>query len=129
MRYKSVTIKGAGRGKTLGFPTINLALPESFDIEQGIYAAIVSIGRTEHKGALYFGPIPTFGDKTFHIEIYLIDVPDITVEEGEPVIFEPAVFIRGVEHFDDPQELVAQMTQDVLDIRDVFDTYDKENKE
>jgi len=43
MKFKSRHIKGKGRGKKMGFPTINLKIPSNFKLEDGIYAAKVFI--------------------------------------------------------------------------------------
>lgn len=41
--FTANVIKGKGRGKELGFPTINLAVPENFNLKPGIYACWVKL--------------------------------------------------------------------------------------
>ena len=43
MKFKSRHIKGKGRGKILGFPTINLEIPKRFSLAIGIWAVKVWI--------------------------------------------------------------------------------------
>jgi FAD synthase len=64
MKFKTITVQGHGRGKDLGFPTINMqVLPEMvLGMKEGIYAARVTIsGQNQgaaYGGALYYGPGP-----------------------------------------------------------------------
>ena len=43
MQFESTHISGKGRGKPMGFPTINLKIPENFKLKNGVYAVKVSI--------------------------------------------------------------------------------------
>ena len=46
----------------MGFPTINLAIPKGFSVENGVYAVKVRLGAELYNGALHYGPIPVFGE-------------------------------------------------------------------
>ena len=37
MKFETVHITGKGRGKPMGFPTINLKIPELFKLKIGVY--------------------------------------------------------------------------------------------
>ena len=74
MIFESTHIKGKGRGKPMGFPTINLEIPENFKLKNGIYAAKVTIENKTFVAALHYGPVPTFGDLQKSLEVYLIGV-------------------------------------------------------
>ena len=63
MQFESTHIKGKGRGKPMGFPTINLKIPENFELKDGIYAAKVVIENITFVGALHYGPVPTFSEQ------------------------------------------------------------------
>ncbi len=52
--FTSHQVVGDGRGKKLGFPTLNLAIPAKLDLAHGIYAAKVLIGKQTYVGALHF---------------------------------------------------------------------------
>ena len=71
MNYKTRQVKGKGRGKLLGFPTINLEIPPGFNIEEGIYAGRVWISKKQFKGAFHYGPVPTFHEKDKSLEVFL----------------------------------------------------------
>lgn len=115
MVFQSKHIKGIGRGKNLGFPTINLTIPEEILLEHGIYAAWIDIGGRAYKGALHFGPVPTFGEKDPQLEVYLLDVTDDNFPNTEDVNIEVDIVerIRDVQMFDEAVDLVEQIAKDV----------------
>jgi riboflavin kinase/FMN adenylyltransferase len=101
---------GAGRGKGLGFPTLNLPLAEGQDIGHGIYAT-----RVEHRGrryhaAGYVGPRPTFGEDKPVLEAFLLDFSGDLY--GEEVEVEFIAKIRSDATFESPEALASQMKQD-----------------
>ncbi len=114
-QFISHQVKGHGRGKTLGFPTINLKIPANFKLQAGIYAAWVTINDRKFKGALHFGPIPTFGEKKMSLEVFLIDVADIPLDITGFIEVETVKKIRDVKKFLSPQALTNQMKKDVAE--------------
>jgi riboflavin kinase/FMN adenylyltransferase len=114
-RVRGKVERGAGRGKGLGFPTVNLPLAEGQDVLHGIYAV-----RVEHKGhcyaaAGYVGPRPTFGGDKPVLEAFLLDFDgDLYGEEIE------VEFIEKLRHdaaFADGESLAAQMRHDCAQVR------------
>jgi riboflavin kinase/FMN adenylyltransferase len=71
--FTTIQIRGKGRGKLLGYPTINMKIPVDFDLPDGIYAAWVTIGTTRYGGALHWGPIPTFKEEMKSLEVFVVD--------------------------------------------------------
>lgn len=120
MKFKSRQIEGKGRGRFLGYPTINLKIPQNFKLKDGIYGAKVFIDKGRYLGALFFGPIPTFDQKEKSLEIFLIDTTDIKVEGESQVEVETFKYIREVRNFKDQEGLKEQMRVDVLKIKDLF---------
>jgi len=115
MKYEGFVIKGRGQGKSLGFPTLNLNIPENFTADFGIYAARVRLEGKEYAGALHYGPIPTFSDKRPALEIFLLEYSD-----DEPVAFlefELVERIREIREFKEIEELKAQIADDVEKVR------------
>ena len=119
MQYKSYTIVGHGRGKSLGFPTLNLELKGdiAFSLPDGIYAAWAWVHDNKYPAALYIGPVPVFDQREKSLELYLLDVFNIYVGPGEDVAFEPVKHIRGVQNVSSPELLVLQMEKDVEAVR------------
>ena len=113
---------GKGRGKFLGFPTVNVIIPErlSVTIAEGIYAARATLKGATYKTALYYGSVPTFDDAEKTLELFLIDAVDVNVAQGEEVAVEVIKFIRPVKKYDTPVQLVLQMRRDVADIKEIL---------
>ena len=122
MRFETTTVAGAGRGNGLGFPTINFNIqPEvGLSLQEGIYAARVTIAKETYPAALYYGSIPTFGQKERSLEAYIINAPLFYAGPGESAQIEPVKFIRGVQEFSSPDLLMLQMEKDVAEIKKVL---------
>ena len=122
MLLSSKQIRGQGRGHKVGFPTINLVVPEDLSLDEGIYAVwVVTDGRT-YKGALHYGAIPTFQLKDKTMEVHLIDITDDTVPVTEDKVIEIDVVerIRGVRKFDDAESLAIQIAIDIKNVNDIL---------
>lgn len=123
MIFNSKQIKGHGRGHKIGFPTINLAIPGDLILDDGIYAAWVVIDNHTYKGALHFGPIPTFGDKEQNLEVYLLDVTSDNVPDTEGIVIEVDIvsYIRDVRKFSSVEDLSLQIDGDIKMIRSILE--------
>jgi riboflavin kinase / FMN adenylyltransferase len=118
-RVRGRVAKGAGRGKGLGFPTLNLALEPGQDVRHGIYAMRVQHGGRRHLAAGYVGPRPTFGDGGRPVlEAYLLDFTGDLY--GDEVEIEFIDFLRPDQSFATPDALAAQMAKDAEAARDVL---------
>ena len=102
--------QGAGRGKGLGFPTLNLALAKGQDVGHGIYAMRVDHGGRRYHAAGYVGARPTFGDGAPVLEAYLLDFAGDLY--GEEVEVEFIAFLRDDRTFASADALAAQMRED-----------------
>lgn len=111
----SKQVKGKGRGKTLGYPTINLLIPRNINLPDGIYGVWVTINNRKILGAMHFGPIPTFGEETKSLEVFLIDIEayDLPKIIKTEVTIEIIGKIRGIKNFSSPEKLSKQISQDV----------------
>ncbi len=116
MKFTAPVIKGKGRGKDIvGFPTFNIAIPRELQVEHGIYACRVWIGQTEYRGALHYGPVPTFQDTEISLEIFILDYQDAApVTE---LTFELGPYLRPITPFTTAQALHAQIALDVEQVR------------
>ena len=69
-----VVVKGAGRGRTLGFPTANLEPPQGMvSPGDGIYATWARLGERCQMAATSIGTRPTFGEGQRIIESFILD--------------------------------------------------------
>lgn len=122
MKFNSTQTKGKGRGKLLGYPTINLKTPGNFQLPEGIYAVKVFIRGQEFIGALHFGPIPTFNELQKTLEIFLIDIDPMTIPSTENmnIEIETVQYLRPVLSFKNEQELSKQIGEDVAKTKQIF---------
>ena len=109
-------VHGAKRGRELGFPTINLALPkERLLPRDGIYAMWAEMGEGRFKAAASLGVRPTFGGGERVLEAYLLDFSgDVYGEEVEVAFVKR---LRDEISFASPAELSAQIARDVEETR------------
>ena len=122
MKFESTQIIGKGRGKPMGFPTINLKIPENFELKNGIYAAKVVIENKTFVGALHYGPVPTFGELQKSLEVYLIEAKQADYEllenlDGKIIKIEIIKFLRDIIKFKLVEDLVRQIETDVKEIK------------
>ena len=102
---------GEKRGRTLGFPTANVRLPDGNGLGHGIYAVRTEIAPGEVRdGVPSFGRRPTFDDGAPLLETYLFDFAGDLY--GRRVATEFVGRIRGEERFDNADALVVRMRMD-----------------
>ena len=65
-------LRGAGRGRTLGFPTANLRPDRPLILAAGVYAA-GRAGTAAREAVVNVGYRPTFGEDQYWVEAYLFD--------------------------------------------------------
>jgi len=108
-RVRGTVGEGAGRGKGLGFPTLNLKLAGQ-DVRHGIYAMRVDHGGARYQAAGYVGARPTFGAGEPVLEAYLLDFAgDLYGQEVEAEFID---YLRADETFATAEALAAQMQED-----------------
>jgi riboflavin kinase/FMN adenylyltransferase len=109
-RVRGRVERGAGRGRGLGFPTVNLPLMPGQDIGHGIYAVRVLHGGRRYHAAGYVGARPTFGASAPVLEAFLLDFEGDLY--GEEVEVEFIAKLRDDASFASAGELAAQMVAD-----------------
>jgi riboflavin kinase/FMN adenylyltransferase len=103
---------GAGRGRALGFRTINIALPPARKLlpPEGVYAVRVQTPRGAFGGMMNLGPRPTFNESESRLEAHLFDVDGDFY--GQHVRLDFVARIRETRRFESPAALSAQLTAD-----------------
>ena len=116
-RLRGLVIHGAHRGRTIGFPTANLA-GRTVVPAAGVYACIATLpdGSTL-PAATHIGPAPTFGDTLPRIEAHLLDFSGDLY--GLDLALDFLAQVRQPQQFPSPQALMAQMNQDIDHIRPI----------
>ncbi len=107
-------VRGDQRGRTIGFPTLNIVLQKGADPFRGIYAVRVRDAAGEAQpvwsGAGYFGDRPTFDTGRTFLEVFLIGFEGDLY--GRQMLVEFIDLIRPDKRFGSIDELVTQMTAD-----------------
>lgn len=103
---------GAGRGRTIGIPTINLAPPDARKLlpPDGVYAVWVWWRGERRGGMMNQGARPTFGIETRGLEIHVFDFAGEVY--GEAVRVEWMRRLRDVRTFPSREALVEQLGRD-----------------
>jgi riboflavin kinase/FMN adenylyltransferase len=110
-------LRGKQLGRTLGFPTANMALPETTGLRHGIYAVrLRRADGTLHDGVASFGRRPTVDENGAPLlETFVFD-KDLDLY-GERCAVSLFAFLRGEEKFDNLETLVSQIKRDEAEAR------------
>ena len=107
-----VVRRGMRRGRTLGYPTINLPAPPDRKLlpPEGVYAVRAQTPAGAFGGMMNMGPRPTFGDRETSLEAHLFG------EAGElydaHVRLEFVARLRDTQRFPSPAALAEQLARD-----------------
>lgn len=119
---RSTVIDGDKRGRDLGFPTANMAMPESCRMLLGIYAVRMRRNGPDgiriHDGVASYGVRPTFGGGEAILETFLFDFDEDIYGETVEVVL--VGFIRPEAKFDSADALVVQMRQDSIEAKSIL---------
>ena len=109
--------QGEGRGRLLGYPTINVALPSPRKLlpPAGVYAVRVETPAGAFGGMMNLGPRPTFGDGALSLEAHLFDADVKLYHRSVRITF--VRWLRETRRFDGPEALVQQLGRDAHDAR------------
>lgn len=113
-----IVVAGQQLGRTLGFPTANIALDGSVRLGHGIYAVRAIFDGQTHDGVASFGRRPTFDNGPPLLEVFIFDFAGDLYGKAMEVAF--VAYIRGEVKFDSVTALVAQMQIDALQARDLL---------
>ena len=101
---------GKKRGKSLGFPTANVALHKN--ITEGVYLSRVKIDNNTLSALTFIGVAKTFGEKNKLIESYILNFnKNIYGKWMTVMLFNK---IRGNIKFKSEKELVEQIKKDLV---------------
>ncbi|MFG1477545.1 bifunctional riboflavin kinase/FAD synthetase [Xanthobacter sp. V4C-4] len=112
---------GDKRGRTIGFPTANLALPGGVELAFGIYAVrVITANGQRHDGVANFGRRPTFDNGAPLLEVHIFDFTGDLYDQDIAVEFH--AYLRPELKFDGIDALVAQIAEDARRARAVLAT-------
>ncbi len=110
-----LVVKGAGRGRTIGFPTANVETANELRPAPGVYAVKLQHGSNWFGGAANIGVKPTFGGAEVTIEVHLFDFSGDLYGQRLRVQFVER--LRSEKRFASVTELAGQITRDIESAR------------
>ncbi|WP_113912055.1 bifunctional riboflavin kinase/FAD synthetase [Roseovarius dicentrarchi] len=121
-RIEGTVIKGFQRGRTLGYPTANMAITGLHPPHFGVYAVLVDVLTGPHAGlyhgAASLGTRPMFDGEVANLETFLFDFSgDLYGAEMSVALVD---FLRPEETFDSLEAFIAQMDADCADARRIL---------
>ena len=114
---KGQVVLGDQRGRTIGVPTANLAVPsEKLIPARGVYACNAIIDGKKMLAATNIGVRPTFdGNEVIHIETHVVDFHGDLY--GQEIEIEFLEYLRGEKKFASVSELITQIHLDIEAVR------------
>lgn len=120
-KVKGIVVDGDKRGRTIGFPTANVALKAPYLVgKNGVYGVRLTVAGKSHLGVMNIGIKPTFEleKKEKSLEVHLFDFnQDIY---GQEVQVELLFSLRDEQKFAGVEALIAQIKRDAEQARSKF---------
>ena len=104
-------IKGAQRGKKIGFPTCNIKLNPYTMPKLGVYSVWVQIGELKKRGIANVGYRPTFNGKNLLLEVNIFGIKKNLYNKILRISF--IKFIRAEKKFNNIKQLKNQIKKDI----------------
>jgi len=120
-----IVVKGDGRGKSLGFPTANIAPKHSIIPADGVYAVRLMVRERAYDGIANIGLRPTFNKKTLAIEVHVFGFNEDIYGEDISLYFIKK--IRQEKKFKNAEALVTQIKSDIEAAREILSSHPAEN--
>ncbi|CAN1487482.1 RibF FAD synthase [Rhabdaerophilaceae bacterium] len=117
---EGTVIHGAKRGRELGYPTANIALPRESLLKFGVYAVRMVVDGVTRPGVASFGRRPMFDNGAPLLEVFLFNFSGDLY--GKHVRVSVAAFIREEEKFSSLDALITQMDLDQSRARRLLDS-------
>jgi riboflavin kinase/FMN adenylyltransferase len=111
---------GEGRGKIMGYPTINLQT-QQLPPAHGVYAGQALIAGQRYAAAISVGANPTFNGTRTTVEAFLLNFSQSVYDQEVEIAF--VSWIRDQYKFAGPDALAAQIQRDVAAIKEHLDAY------
>ena len=120
-RVEGTVVRGAQRGRELGYPTANVQpLSHTAIPADGVYAGWLSADGERMPAAISVGTNPTFDGTHRTVEAYAIDRIGLDLY-GLHASVDFLAYLRGMEKFDTIEALMDRMADDVKQARELTD--------
>jgi GxxExxY protein len=98
-------VRGKSKGRTLGFPTANIKIPEDLEIISGVYAGWVEINSQKYPAGIFVSPDGK------NLEAHILNFSEDIY--GKNIVVELKNKIRDIIKFNNDEELKNQITKDI----------------
>jgi len=113
-RISGTVVPGLQRGRTLGYPTLNIK-PDMVSCmipAYGVYCVSVKLDGREMPGICNIGVRPTFTEDELSMEVHVFDV-DLAHQYGKAVEIRFMHYVREERKFDSKEALIEQIRKDI----------------
>ncbi|MER6500884.1 bifunctional riboflavin kinase/FAD synthetase [Streptomyces sp. NPDC001455] len=124
-RVEGIVVRGAQRGRELGFPTANLeTLPHTAIPADGVYAGWLNANGESMPAAISVGTNPQFDGTERTVEAYAIDRVGLDLY-GLHVSVDFLAYVRGMRKFESVDDLLVAMAADVKRCGELVSAYER----
>lgn len=122
---QGTVVKGAQRGRLLGYPTANIDLGNANKLvpKTGVYTVRVHHNGTILGGMMSIGFNPTFNGQEQTIEVYIFDFDQDIY--GQQIKVEFLAYLRPEAKFENVEALIEQMHQDGIESKKILTYHSK----
>ncbi len=107
-----IVVEGEKIARQMGYPTMNLDLPDDFSLSFGIYAGFMEYQGNRYPGVISIGITPHFEVKKPKLEIHVFDFEQNLY--GEMIKVTISHYLREEMKFDSLELLIVQIGEDCL---------------
>lgn len=124
-----IVVKGEQIGRSIGFPTANIHIPNDYKLIpcDGAYAVRTKVEDKFYEGMLNIGNRPTIKGINKTVEVNLFDFSDDLYDKRVTVYF--MQYLRAEEKFANLEALKHQLEQDRLKAMEIFKHIDPKHKQ
>ena len=109
---KGIVVRGKQLGRTIGFPTANIAPYKLLNLQKGVYGVYVDCRGNRYIGVMNVEERPSFDDGNHTTyEVHILDFNENIYEEE--IAVEIAFYIRQECKFSSVSDLIQQLKKDV----------------
>lgn len=124
-RVEGIVVRGAQRGRDMGFPTANVeTLPHTAIPADGVYAGWLNANGETMPAAISVGTNPQFDGTERTVEAYAIDRVGLDLY-GLHVSVDFLAYVRGMAKFDSLDDLLVAIAADVKRADELVAAYDR----
>ena len=109
-------LHGRKVGRQLGYPTVNICLPNNSPLASGVYETRVKIGEKLYTGLTNVGTCPSFEERERHTETFILDFEGDLY--GDRIEIDFLDYVRGERAFSTPTDLIEEIARNIKQVRE-----------